>query len=79
VVVGFVVTSVAAILICGGPRAWLVYFAATYRFAWSRQLPRNLMTFLNDAHHLGLLRGVGPFYQFRHAELQHYLTTTFRP
>jgi hypothetical protein len=31
------------------------------------------MTFLDDAHRLGLLRVVGPAYQFRHAELQDHL------
>ena len=31
------------------------------------------MPFLDDAHRLGLLRAVGPLYQFRHVELQAYL------
>jgi hypothetical protein len=78
-VIGFMVASMATLLVATSPHAWLVYVAATYRFAWSRRLPRHLMTFLDDAHRLGLLRAVGPAYQFRHAELQHYLTTTYRP
>jgi len=40
----------------------------------ARQLPRDLMAFLADAHEkLGVLRQVGPMYQFRHLELQHRL------
>ena len=31
------------------------------------------MTFLQDAHKLGVLRQVGPLYQFRHALLQERL------
>lgn len=33
-------------------------------------LPWRLMRFLDDAHRLGVLRQVGPVYQFRHLELQ---------
>jgi hypothetical protein len=33
-------------------------------------LPLRLLTFLDDAHRLGILREAGPVYQFRHAELQ---------
>jgi hypothetical protein len=42
--------------------------------------PRNLifslrmMRVLDDCHELGLLRAVGPIYQFRHARLQEYLS-----
>jgi len=32
--------------------------------------PVRLMDFLEDAHHRGVLRTVGPIYQFRHARLQ---------
>lgn len=77
-VVGFLVATLAAILVASGPHAWLVYVAATFRFARSGQLPLRLMAFLDDAHRLGLLRAVGPAYQFRHAELQQYLVKTFR-
>jgi hypothetical protein len=31
------------------------------------------MDFLDDAHRLGLLRTVGPIYQFRHADLHDHL------
>jgi predicted NACHT family NTPase len=49
---------------------------ATIRLARSRRLPRRQMPFL-DAHRLGLLRSVGPIYQFRHAEFQDYLAATY--
>jgi hypothetical protein len=32
------------------------------------------MNFLEDAHQRGILRTVGPVYQFRHARLQDRLT-----
>jgi hypothetical protein len=38
-----------------------------------RRLPLYIASFLDDAYRLGLLRAVGPAYQFRHAELQDYL------
>lgn len=41
--------------------------------AAQRQPPWRLMGFLGDAYRLGLLRVVGPVYQFRHADLQDYL------
>nr|WP_062332444.1 NACHT domain-containing protein [Herbidospora sakaeratensis] len=60
-------------LVGGNHHAWPAYAAATCRLAWSGRLPRALMPFLDDAHRLGLLRAVGPFYQFRHADLQDHL------
>jgi hypothetical protein len=66
-------------LALGGHRAWLAYLVATYRLAWARLLPRRLMPFLDDAHRLGLLRAVGPIYQFRHAELHDHLAATYAP
>jgi hypothetical protein len=45
---------------------------------WARKcLPWHLMRFLEDAHRLGLLRQVGPLYQFRHADLQDYLAAQY--
>jgi hypothetical protein len=58
--------------------AWPAYLATSYRLAWEGQLPRHLMQFLDDAHRLGLLRAVGPVYQFRHAELQDHLAAAYR-
>lgn len=36
-------------------------------------IPWNLMAFLLDAHQRGVLRQVGPVYQFRHIDLQRHL------
>ncbi|MFJ7298213.1 NACHT domain-containing protein [Streptomyces collinus] len=57
----------------GRHHAWLAFSAATYRLSRQGHLPRPLMPFLDDAHRLGLLRAVGPVYQFRHQALRHYL------
>lgn len=59
-----------------GSGAWLSYVLATWWLAASGKLPLRLMTFLEDAHRLGLLRTVGPAYQFRHAEFQDHLVRT---
>ena len=48
------------------------HLAAGLRAA-QRRLPWRIMGFLDDAYRLGLLRVVGPVYQFRHAELQDHL------
>ncbi len=56
--------------------AWLTYVLATCQLAASRKLPLRLMSFLDDAYRLGLLRTVGPAYQFRHAQFQDHLTQT---
>jgi len=55
----------------------MAYLIATRRLARTGRLPRALMPFLDDAHRLGLLRAVGPIYQFRHAELQDHLAATY--
>ena len=52
--------------------------AAVLAFSWwalHRRLPPpwRLMKFLESCHRSGLLRAVGPVYQFRHAELQDHL------
>lgn len=54
----------------GKHHAWIAYTFATGRLARRGRLPRDLMSFLDDAHRLGLLRAVGPIYQFRQAGLQ---------
>ena len=79
IIAGLVAGIVAGIIfgiMSGGHRAWLMYVVATTRLARRRLLPRNLMGFLDDCHRLGLLRAVGPIYQFRHAELQDHLAST---
>ncbi|MEU7838591.1 NACHT domain-containing protein [Nonomuraea sp. NPDC049129] len=60
-------------LVSGQHHAWPVYELAAFRLARRGRLPRRLMAFLDDAHRLGLLRAVGPLYQFRHAEFHDHL------
>ncbi|GAA4212413.1 NACHT domain-containing protein [Microbispora amethystogenes] len=57
----------------GEHHAWLVGGITIRRLARAGHVPRRLMAFLDDAHRLGLLRTVGPVYQFRHADLQDHL------
>ncbi|KUP97437.1 NACHT domain-containing protein [Thermobifida cellulosilytica] len=80
---GFLFTAVLGIpiglvigLAASSTNAWPAYLVATHLLALQGRLPRNLMGFLDDAHRLGLLRAVGPVYQFRHAELQDHLART---
>ena len=61
----------------GAHHAWWCYLLATIRLSRQKLLPRDLISFLDDAYRLGLLRTVGPIYQFRHAELQDHLATHF--
>jgi len=57
-----------------GEPAWGMFALTRAWLAARGQLPRDLMTFLTDAHEKhGVLRQVGPVYQFRHLELQHRL------
>lgn len=62
----------------GDHRAWAAYAVATWWLRWKKLLPRRLMPFLDDCHRLGLLRAVGPLYQFRHAEFQDHLAAGYR-
>jgi hypothetical protein len=66
-------------LVAGRHHAWMAYLVTTTRLALAGKLPRQLMPFLDDAHRLGLLRVVGPIYQFRHAEFQDHLASTRHP
>lgn len=52
---------------------WPAFVVASLRLGTQRRLPLHLMGFLDDAYRLGLLRVVGPVYQFRHAALQDHL------
>ncbi|WP_344242599.1 NACHT domain-containing protein [Actinocorallia libanotica] len=54
----------------GQHHAWWCYLLATLHLSRRGALPRDLMGVLDDAHRLGLLRAVGPMYQFRHADFQ---------
>ncbi|RGA06328.1 NACHT domain-containing protein [Microbispora triticiradicis] len=60
-------------LVSGKHYAWLGGGITVQRLARAGHVPRNLMAFLDDAHRLGLLRTVGPVYQFRHADLHDHL------
>ncbi|GAA3052723.1 NACHT domain-containing protein [Streptomyces glomeratus] len=60
-------------MLAGPHHAWLAFSAATYRLSRQGRLPYPLMPFLDDAHRLGLLRAVGPVYQFRHQALRDHL------
>ncbi|WP_229844721.1 NACHT domain-containing protein [Streptomyces cinnamoneus] len=53
--------------------AWPHYSAARVLMTIRGQTPLRLQAFLADAHRLGILRQVGPVYQFRHASLQQRL------
>ncbi|GAA3070709.1 NACHT domain-containing protein [Streptosporangium carneum] len=57
----------------GRHHAWLVCKIALLT---QTRLPRRLIPFLDDMHRLGLLRTVGPLYQFRHAELHDHLAAS---
>ncbi|MFD9942635.1 MarR family transcriptional regulator [Nonomuraea sp. NPDC059023] len=57
--------------------AAVTYLTTIAMLRAKRRLPRRLMRFLDDAHRLGLLRTVGPVYQFRHAELHDRLSATY--
>lgn len=65
-------------LVAGRHHAWPAYLVATYWLAGTNRLPRKLMPFLADMHRIGLLRAVGPIYQFRHIELQQHLAATYQ-
>jgi hypothetical protein len=58
--------------------AWCAYRIAVRRVAREHGLPRDLMSFLDDAHRLGLLRAQGAAYQFRHDALREHLAAGYR-
>ncbi|MEV0386310.1 NACHT domain-containing protein [Nonomuraea sp. NPDC050643] len=63
-------------LMSGSHHAWLACTIATGHLALNRKLPWRITNFLDDAHRLGLLRAVGPIYQFRHATLHDHLAAS---
>ena len=66
-VAGFVITPVVTNI------RWTTFVMAALWLGARDRLPLSLMAFLEDAYRLGLLRIVGPVYQFRHAALQDHL------
>ncbi|MEV0623901.1 hypothetical protein AB0I81_62040 [Nonomuraea sp. NPDC050404] len=65
-------------VMAGKHHAWWAYTIAVAKLVLARQLPWRLMDFLDDVHRLGLLRAVGPVYQFRHALLHDHLAACER-
>ncbi|MFG1687232.1 NACHT domain-containing protein [Nonomuraea sp. NPDC049269] len=72
-IVGGLVLGLLVGLMLGSHHAWLAYSLTVPRLATKGMLPLRAMNFLDDAHRLGLLRAEGPYYQFRHIELQQHL------
>ncbi len=60
-------------------RGVLIHLSTIGYLAARGRMPLQLMAFLDDAHRIGLLRAVGPIYQFRHAEFQEHLAASSRP
>ncbi|RBQ17148.1 hypothetical protein DP939_27110 [Spongiactinospora rosea] len=66
-------------LVAGKHHAWLALTFTVVPLALVGKLPWRFMSFLDDAHRLGLLRAVGPVYQFRHAALHDHLARGAHP
>ncbi len=70
----------------GGAGSYVLAFTAWGQwFVFARvwlpltgRLPWDLVAFLEDAYHRGVLRQTGAVYQFRHLRLQHHLGSAFR-
>ncbi|WP_203989823.1 NACHT domain-containing protein [Sphaerisporangium rufum] len=74
-----IVFGIAFGLVNKRQHTWLKSTIALLHLAPAGRLPLRLMPFLHDLHRLGVLRAVGPFYQFRHAELQAHLAARAGP
>jgi hypothetical protein len=72
--VGLVFGLVAGLAI-GEGRVWLRYAAGVHLAHRQGSLPRRPAAFLDWAYMAGLLRLSGPFIQFRHKDLQDWVTT----
>ncbi|MER5733459.1 helix-turn-helix domain-containing protein [Streptomyces sp. NPDC002138] len=80
---GFFIGAVAGL---GGAPAYALSFTAWGQWMvlsrfWlplTGQLPWDMVAFLDDAYHRGVLRQTGAVYQFRHLRLQHHLGHAFR-
>ncbi|QEV16390.1 NACHT domain-containing protein [Streptomyces alboniger] len=62
--------GLAAGLVAVSNTAYFAYREAGLRLAAARRLPRHLLSFMEDARVLSVLRRVGPVYQFCHAEFR---------
>jgi NACHT domain len=68
--VGAVIGAGGLGMVVRATSAWGRFVTTRVWFAYRGATPLRLMSFLDDAHRLGVLRQVGPYYQFRHALLQ---------
>jgi hypothetical protein len=75
VVGGFAFGFAFGVAVSSVRMAWPLYTLDRGRLALRHRLPWSLMSFLDDAHHRGVLRQAGAIYQFRHIELQNRLAT----
>jgi hypothetical protein len=72
--VGLVNSVAAGLALAFNQASWGSYTLSRCWLAASGQLPWRLMAFLDDAHIAkGILRQIGPMYQFRHTRLRDYL------
>src|SRR4051794_6915273 len=74
---GIWIASVTIFILVVSQSRWYAFHMAGIRLSFTRRsrlpIPMNIMPMLDDYYRLGLLRRVGPIYQFRHAELQDHL------
>jgi hypothetical protein len=75
---GVGIAIAAGLAVTGLGLVWPQWLIARSWLALRGQLPLRLMSFLNDAHQRGVLRHAGPYYQFRHIELQHHLAARYQ-
>lgn len=74
VAVGLLLGAAGLGMIVHATSAWGQFTITRIWLALHGQIPLRLMLFLQDAHKLGVLRQIGPVYQFRHALLQDRLS-----
>lgn len=74
-VIGLTVAFAFGFALSGYGSAWPQWTFARQVLVVRRKTPQRLMTFLEDCHERGVLRQVGPVYEFRHIELQHRLAS----
>jgi hypothetical protein len=70
---GFGGLAVFGSVLLGAGSPWTSYTVARAWLAVWGRLPWQLMRFLDDAHQRGILRQVGPVFQFRHDLVQRHL------
>src|SRR5262249_7288889 len=75
---GAVVGFAFRLALNGYGSVWPQWIFAREILTIRRRVPQRLIAFLSDAHKRGVLRQVGPVYQFRHIELQRRLASRNR-